>query len=455
MAGTALVAAAALLAACSTATSDESGPGSQPLPSITADSVNIGFALVDTGALAKSLGFKQPDYGGVELQTKAINAVIDYINANGGMGGRKATATVKSWLGSGDSPEQGQERCNYFTQDARVTGVVMNSGYQNNEIPCFKAANTLMADQRLFAHDATQFEANAPYLWLPTYPEYSGFMKEQLVAMKDAGYFDGNTGVLMMPSDDEVSRRTADTVVKPYLTSIGVTKIQTSYVDSTNTGTLGATSTAALATGKGAGLNRVIVVGGARIQAVALSDQQAVGYDSKWGVSTYDNPIFFENNPDSIVSELREGMTGLGFAPAQDVNQDQAPAFPDPTNAYQQKCYDIITAAGAAPPENTRANWRTALLYCDGAMFFDAVLDQAAKGGTLTAQQFAEAAGKIGATYGSSLGFGSNWAPGVYAGTNQAKVLAWSPECSCMAYSGEVRTFGAGPAVEQPAGSTA
>ena len=94
--------------------------------------------------------------------------------------------------------------------------------------------------------------------------------------------------------------------------SIGVSKITSSYIDSTNTGTLGATSSAALNTGKNGKYDRVIVIGGARIEPVALSDQAAVGYPSKWGVSTYDNPIFTQNNPDSIVTELRLGMTGIG-----------------------------------------------------------------------------------------------------------------------------------------------
>ena len=68
--------------------------------------------------------------------------------------------------------------------------------------------------------------------------------------MNSANYFAGNTGVLLMPSDDEVSRRVTDTIVKPYLASIGITKVQASYIDSSTTGSLGATSSAALIAGR-------------------------------------------------------------------------------------------------------------------------------------------------------------------------------------------------------------
>ena len=107
--------------------------------------------------------------------------------------------------------------------------------------------------------------------------------------------------------------------MKVEMSSIGVTKVQVSYVDGTNTGTLGQTSSAALIAGKNAKLNRVIVIGGARIEPVVLSDQNAKGYNSTWSISTYDNPIFMQNNPNSIQTELRNGMVGLGYMPAQDL----------------------------------------------------------------------------------------------------------------------------------------
>lgn len=439
----ALTVASAALAGCSSTT--KSAVQGAPLPGITASSVKVGFTIVDLGSLSKSLGFKQADYGGVPGQTAAINAVVAYINKNGGMGGRQVTADVKTYLGATDSPAQSQAQCNAYTQDDKVFGIVMTGQLQTNAQPCYDAARTIVLDETLVAHDQKQFEQNSPYLWSPTHPEYGAFVKAQLGAMNSANYFAGNTGVLLMPSDDEVSRRVTDTIVKPYLASIGITKVQASYIDSSTTGSLGATSSAALIAGRNGKLNRVVVVGGARIAPVALADQNANNYASVWGVSTFDNPTFLQQNPATIVTQLREGMVGLGYAPDQDiVGNDGGPAFPDPANQYQKRCYDIITQAGATPPGDLRSNWTAALQFCDGAMFMKAVLDKVPGTASVTGAQFVDAAGKIGGAYGSSMTFGSSWGPGVFAGTNAGQALSWDEPGQRYVYTGGLVTFGPG-----------
>ena len=45
------------------------------------------------------------------------------------------------------------------------------------------------------------------------------------------------------------------------------------------------------------------------------------------GVATYDSPTFIETNTDSIVSELRNGMTGAGYSPAADIKDGSGPPF--------------------------------------------------------------------------------------------------------------------------------
>ena len=236
--GIALVAVASVaLASCSSTT--KTAATGAPLPGITSSSVKVGFTIVDTGSLSSALGFITPDFGGVSGEKSAINAVVAYINKNGGMGGRQVTADIKVYPAFTDSPQQAQSQCSAYTQDDDVFGVVMDGQFQTNAQPCYDAAHTIVVDETLIAHDQTQFQQNAPYLWSPSHPEYDSFLSAQLKAMQAANFFAGNTGVLIMPGDDDVSRRAVQNVVKPFLTSIGITNTQTSYIDSTNTGTLG------------------------------------------------------------------------------------------------------------------------------------------------------------------------------------------------------------------------
>ena len=212
----------------------------------------------------------------------------------------------------------------------------------------------------------------------------------------------------------------------------------------------------------------MIVVGGARIQPVALSDVAAANYNSTWSISTYDDPGFTQSNPKTINTNLRNGMQGLGYAPAYDlVGNTGGPAFPDPNNPYQKLCYSIVTQAGATPPGNIRSNWTEALQYCDGAMFLKAVLDKLPSAATVTGAQFEAAAGQIGSTFGSALSFGFLVGSGVFAGTDEGEALSWNSAGLTFAYSGNLINFGNGagtgstgtpasstPVSTTPAGST-
>jgi hypothetical protein len=447
----AAVAFALVAAGCSTESNSQQ-PEGQPLPGITATTVNVGFNIVDLGELSAALGFVQPDYGGVAGVTRQIQAVVDHVNANGGMGGRQVVPNIKGYVGGTDSPAQAQAQCSAFTQDGNAFGVIAEGLFQTNAIPCYAAARTLVFDVSLIARDQTSFEQSAPYLWSPINPEYGSFLQAQLQQMQTAGFFTGATGVLLMPADDEVSRRVTESIAKPFLAQAGVTQVQTSYVDSTNTASLGESVATALAAGKSRRLNRVVTVGGARIEAVALSDAEAVGYESVWGMSTYDNPFFIENNTEFIIGELRNGMAGLGYSPFLDIgNASLTPTFPDPSNPGEQLCFDIVNAAGATPPENLRPNWRLAMMYCDGIMFMKAALDRLPGTDTVTGEDFTEAVAGIGDAYRPASVFSASWGPGVYAGTNSGRALSWNATCACFEYGTTDVPFG--PSVAIPATS--
>jgi hypothetical protein len=448
LAATALLATAGLVAGCSS--TGGTNDGSSPLPGISADKVKIGYAILDSGELSTTLGFVQPEYGDVAQQQKAVEAVVKYVNDNGGMGGRQVELVVKSYPALTDNPSNSLAQCNAFTQDQKVFAVVLDGALQNNAIPCYAQANTLVLDQTLIAHDTEQLEKQAPYLWSVTHPEYGGFLKAQLAAMNEAGYFEGNSGVLIMAGDDEVGRRSVSSIVEPYLNSIKVNKRTINYIDSSTQGSLGRTINLALTAGISAKANRVLTVGGARIVPVALADPLLKNYVARWSMSTFDNPSFVERNPEQLNGALRAGMIGLGYAPATDVEQSVAPPWPNPAQPYQQKCYDIINGANAGPPVNLRVNWKNALQYCDGAMFLKAVLDNLPGAGEVSGNDFKEAAGKIGSTYQSSLTFGSSWGPGQFAGTNTGQVLAWDDAAGKFGYTSGPTPFGPVAAATTP-----
>ena len=417
--------------------------------------MKVGFSIVDLGTLAKSLGFKQPDYGGFEKQSEGRSTPSStYINKNGGMGGRQVQASIKRYVGGTDSPAQSEAQCKGFTQDEKVAAVDarrrLPEQHRSRASPRRTPSSSMQA---LLALDQTQFEKHSPYLWSPTHPEYAGFVKAQLTAMKDAKFFDGNTGVLLMPSDDEVSRRVTDDRRRAVPASRSASpRCRRSYIDSTNTGTLGATSAAALTAGKNGKLNRVIVIGGARIQPVALVRPDRERLHVEVGRLHVRQPdLHRRTTRESIVTELRNGMTGLGYAPAQDVDQNQRPAFPDPTNPAQKQCYDIVTRGRRRRRRRTcAATGRTRCSTATPSCSSRRRSTRRRQGRRSPAPSSRTPSAKIGDTYHSSIDL--RLAVGSRASTPEPtprRLLRGRRPACCFNYTGGNVTFGAAPVLRR------
>ena len=410
-------------------------------PGVTATTIKIGFLFTDLGAVRASLGFKQEEYGDT---TKQITAYVNYINANGGLGGRQIIPVIKAYEGSQDSPEFAESFCNAFTQDEQVFGLVFEGQLQNNVRPCYSSRKTVMIDQGLFTKDQAEFERYSPYLWSPVFPEYGSLLKSQLQILQSQSWFAGSKGVSIIGVDSDVARRPIDQTVVPFLATAGVTNYQKYFVDTSNPGTLGDGSSQALLSSKNAGLDRVIVVGGTRILPVAVSTSEAADLTgAKWSVSTYDSPLFLQDNPDTIVGDTLIGMLGMGVLPDADIREDVTLPFPNPANSQEILCKQIIDNAGVSPLSPARTAFKTAFMYCDGLFFLKGAIDKAPK--NLTPTAFRDAAFSLGTTYRSSQTFGSLMSQGKYSATNTGRAIFFDSTCvpvpasetkGCFRYTG-------------------
>ena len=431
----AVLAVALITAGCSSnnngpATSGPSGSGSaagldDASPGVTATTIKIGYYVSELGTVRASLGFQQADYGDV---TKQIQAYVAYINANGGLGGRQIIPVIKSYEGSLDAPDYAESFCSSFTQDEQVFAVVFEGQLQNNVRPCYAARKTIMIDQGLLAKDQVEFDRFAPYLWSPTFPEYGSYLKAQLQTLQSEGWLTGAKGVSIIGIDNDVARRQIDQSVIPFLASVGVTNTQKFFIDTANIGSLGAGSSTALTGTANAGLDRVLVVGGARILPIAVTTSEANDLvNVKWAISSYDSPLFLQDNPTSVVPATLDGMIGFGALPDGDIRDDPTLPFPNPANTQEVLCKQIVDTAGVAPKSGLRTDYKSAFMHCDGTFFLKNVIDRAPK--NLTAGAFRDAAFGLGSTFRSSQTFGSLMNPGKYSATTVGRALYFDTAC--------------------------
>jgi hypothetical protein len=417
---------AATSAAC---TSSGGTDDAAPSPGVTDDVVKVGYQVVDLGALSSQLGFKTVDQGTYENRVKGIQAIVSYVNANGGLGGRQIEATIQQYSGPQDAPDYAEAQCKALTQDAQVFGVVMDGQFQNNVRPCFAASRTVMLDQTLIAQDTTAFEQFAPYYFMPTVPEYGSYILTELDVLKNqTDYFNGSSGVSVVAPDTEVTRRIVDSLVLPKLREYGLTNSAAQYVDSSNVGTLGAGATAALQATQAAGLDRLMVVGGARILPTLFADSLVRDLDARYTISSFDNPAFFVDNQDIFFPERLVGMVGLGFMPALDLRKNPDP-FPSPERPNEGLCKQIIDQAGAAPPEPFRENYRTVMQTCDSTLLLKAAFDRLPKGTAVTGATFRDAVWGAGPAWSGATVPTPAWPQGSYSGVSQGRGMYWDTAC--------------------------
>jgi len=419
----------AALAACTGSNASAGGAGDEASPGVSADDISVGYLVADSGTLSKRLGFNIINDGGYAVTSKGVQAAVDYVNANGGAGGRKMTAVIKPYDSNLDSPEYAEAQCRAFTQDSKVFAVAMEAQFQNNSRPCYQASRTIMLDLTLIAHDQTEFQSFSPYLWSPSIPALDTFVQQQLQVTQGAGWFTGTKGVKVVAPDTDVTRRVAEQIVLPYLKAQGITNSDAFYIDVSNAGTLGATTSAALNSATNQGQDRVFTIGGTRVLDVMLAVPEAESLNAKYSISSFDYPAFLVDNPGTIVGAKRSGMAGLGYSPALDMRLNSSDeVFPDPTRPTEGLCKKIIDDAGATPPETARENYRVDMQFCESTLLLKAALDKAPK--DVTPNGFRDAVWGLGTTWIAATTYGSSWQPNQYAGATVVRGTLWDDNCT-------------------------
>ncbi|WP_372727737.1 hypothetical protein [Nocardioides sp.] len=388
-------------------------------------SVKVVFVAVDLAAVARITGFNLADAGDLEAQMQAME---DWVNADGGVGGRLLDAVYRRYDPANDSPAAEEQLCNEITQDDRAFAAVLTGQLQANARPCYAARKTLVLDATLVATDNALFNRLAPYLWNPSFPEYSGFVKALISTLDDDGYFEGRTTVGVVAADNEVNRRVVEKQAVPMLRKLGL-EAEIGWVDTTDQGSLFQGNDQAALTFRTKKIDRVMFLGGARLASIFGAVAAAQSYQPRLALSSFDNPGFFVNNPDTLPPSMLAGAVGIGFNPSQDVPDSE---LPFPSSEAEKLCVDIYADAGITFVSREAA--RVALTFCDAARLLKAAGDKVT--GPFNATTWSDAAQTLddfetAAGLGAALGRDSHAVAGDY------RVLRYDESCPCFVYEGD------------------
>jgi hypothetical protein len=423
------------------------GGDTNPSPGVTDDSVKVGAIFTDVGTLGETLGFKTDPLGDPDAQVKAL---MDWVNANGGMGGRTLNLVPKVYVASTDSPQAEEALCRFWTQDEKAFAVVITGQLQANARKCYAKGRAVMVDNAAYPLDREGYDELKPFLWAPGIPVYEDFLPQFVQSLKDQKFFDGAQRVGVISAESPVNRRAYEAQLKPELEAAGVPAQSIGYVDTLSVDSINGSLFQLAQAFKQEGVDRIVFLGGARLAALWPLSAFTNGLVAPYGLSSYDTPNFFGRNPElwtayGFTENPAIGSVGLSFQAGTDVDETQAPF---PSTFAEQQCASIYAASGIT--FETRTDARLPFQLCDAVLFLKASLDRAPK--ELTPASFGAAAASLGSEFQASTNYSTFLGPTRVGGPAAAKPMAFDAACSCMKYTGPELPLGGVPA--DAAGST-
>ncbi|MCY4630488.1 MAG: hypothetical protein OXE75_06330, partial [bacterium] len=218
--------------------------------------------------------------------------------------------------------------------------------------------------------------------------------------------------------------------LQPRLAATGVDVAAVNWADPVDGTSLEAGMQQAILDFKSAGVDKVIAIGGSRLASWMLDIGATQNFSPAYAVTSYDSPEFnIRNFPD-----LMRGALGISVLPGWDVHEDQYPA---PANDAEALCLGIAADAGVA--FESRANSRSALLYCDAVRLLQLAGDYA---DSLSPEGLGAAMRAVGDRFEPASVYSVEFREGDYTGSSGYRLFAFDESCECMVIRSDTIPFG-------------
>lgn len=389
--------------------------------------VGISF-ISDAGTVFGQFGVNNPGASDTneEAFARDLEPLIDYVNARGGLGGRKLVPVyhgVASLRGNFDA--QSQETCAAFTEDHHAAAVIHGALIPTYAVAdCLKSKGVPLVQQfQIFADDAT-FAHYGKYLYMPwsISGDRLGVWIDRLVTR---GFFAAKAKIGVLRKDEPISKRFLDRVVVPRLAAHGLS-VAVDYpiepiTQAGDAGRLAAAENSAILRFKNEGVTNVLMLPSEGVLPLLWGQfAEDQGFRARWSITSYDAPyLTTENNPPSqLALAWPEGwMPQLDLITYRDYPRG---------NPSEDLCVKLLKPDSG---DTTLAPFR----FCDGVFFLKAAYDKA---NGFTPDALAAGAESLGTSYRSPWTFTSRIARGRHDGATSMRDLRYVHDCTCFKYTG-------------------
>lgn len=411
-----------------TSTTGSSGTAPADVPSGAAarGPIKIG-ALTATGAAKyqESLGFSAGASGDQVAMTRSV---VNYINAHGGLGGRRIELVfydLEPGAVVADANNAYQAACTYFTQDQKVVAVASLAALAPASFyQCLAQARVpiVTPDEGL---STDFFQRFADTVYMPPAPSYTRLLAESVDALWQAGWLTPTSKVGVVGYDTVDVHSIVDKGLVPALKRHGLSLTTDAY---TSTTTAAASEyNSAVLNFNTQGVDRVFFAPGGQPIYFALAAEQQ-NYRPRYALGSLEYPnALAETLPASQLS----GSAGLGWLPFFDLPRSEQARVVTPGISECRKAM-----ASANQDFTTGTTLGIAAWICDDWMF---LRDVFAAGATPDQAGIRRAAESLASTFKSASTFRTFFGPTrPHDGAGAYRLMAYQDACGCYRYTSPI-----------------
>jgi hypothetical protein len=361
-----------------------------------------------------------------------FDAMVKYLNAHGGLGGRQIKPVAFKYVSGGDPEAQDAAACATFTQDHHVYLVIggISSG-AGQLAPCLTKRGVPLIGGNL-GGDARYFRDNHRFIYEPGQVNFTRGLSVLVDDLRAQRFFEGGDAkVGLVQYTGGVYDNAVQDGLIPALARVGLKLADRVKTEGTDNAVIASASANAVLKFRSEGINRVVFMApGGAAALYFMNAASSQHYTPRYGIWSADSPSIIAV---AAAKDQLANAIGIGYQPGLDVGSAQDPTA---TTPVAKKCLAFWDSLGKSDSSGLNNPLKRAM--CDGFTTLLRAVGHSAD--TLTSTAALEAGyDAIGSGYQPASTFLMRFGPGGHDAANGFRRLAYRSDCSCFVYTGTTR----------------